>query len=188
MENKTCFQKIAHFNELIGNEKSGFANLKQQFEMIREEFIELEAALERFVVGCGLVDSGDYTPEEVFGIGGCATGLIEVRDGMADVVVTVGGLAHRLGVDIDADLEEVYQSNMSKFLLDEEAGGYHTYQSIHNEAGLRAALLGISVDIKETAPGVWALTSSEDQTGKDGKFYPKGKLLKPSTYREPNFK
>lgn len=183
---KTAFQKIAHFNELIGNAKNCGAVL-QQFRMIDEEFTELREAVMAIADADKAVAEGDYNSEEIFGLGGYSEGIRQVRDGMADVVVTVGGLAHRMGVDIDADLEEVYRSNMSKFLLTEEAGGNEDEKSLAQHLLQVMAKLGIEAVLSETAPGVWAITSKSDQVGRDNREYPKGKLLKPSSYTEPDF-
>jgi len=173
---KTAFQKIAHFNELIGNSRSmpTSQQLRVQFEMIREEFCELEQALSDFEA----MQRGDYCAEELGGIG--YNPLTEMRDGIADVLVTTYGLAHRLGVDADADLEAVYLSNMSKFV----SGTMTDAADASCEVSDR---LGISVATAETAPALWAITSSSDQVGRDGKQYPKGKLLKPAAYRGPIF-
>lgn len=173
--NKTQFQKIAHFNTLIGNSNAcTAAGFRAQFEMIREEFEELGQALIAYEAAIGL-DDHDGSAAEYTG----AAAFKEMRDGIADVLVTTYGLAHRMGVDADADLDAVSDSNMSKFVGAEQ----------ENEVALEITLrLDIGTISQETAPGIFAITSAEDQTGKDGKFYPKGKLLKPSTYFSPKFK
>jgi len=166
----TIFKEISHFNELIGNGKSmsSAEQLRVQLAMIKEEFNELSEALAIYIEG------GDYDPSIV------SAAWKEMRDGVADVLVTTYGLAHRLGVDADADLRKVQDSNMSKFVRgDALAAG--------TEAERVARRLSVQVAIAETAPGVWAITSKRDQHGSDGKFYPTGKLLKPSTYFEPEF-
>lgn len=176
---KTAFQKIAFFNQLIGNDNAATtAGLAAQFACVEEEFKELQAGLVHYCQGVESINKGDYTAEEVFGVGGFQEGIRELRDGIADVLVTVYGLAHRAGIDADHDLECVNKSNMSKFLTTENQDA----ESM--EITLR---LGIGTLTHETAPGIFAVTSERDATGKDGKFYPKGKLLKPSTYKEPDF-
>lgn len=166
----TIFKEISHFNELIGNAKSmsSAEQLRVQLAMIKEEFDELSEALAIYIEG------GDYDPSIV------SAAWKEMRDGVADVLVTTYGLAHRMGIDADADLRKVQDSNMSKFVRgDGLAAG--------TEAERVARRLSVQVAIAETAPGVWAVTSKRDQHGSDGKFYPTGKLLKPSTYFEPEF-
>jgi len=154
---ETAFKQISYFNQLIGNSQQQPREfLLQQLAMIKEEFEEL----------CAAVHAGD---------------LDEIRDGIADVLVTTYGLAFRAGIDADADLQTVQDSNMSKFVRgsfqDAKAAGYEILD--------RTGLVGTW---SETAPGLWAITSAKDQTGRDGKQYPKGKLLKPATYQGPVFK
>lgn len=153
---KTAFEKICLFNKLIGNKCGDVEMLVQQLQMVKEEFEELCAAVH-------------------------ALDMKEIRDGVADVLVTVYGLAFRAGINADSDLEAVYRSNMSKFVNWTEEDAIKASWEVHNR-------LHISVDYIESAPGIWAIRSLEDQTGADGKQYPKGKLLKPSTYVEPEFK
>lgn len=165
----TIFKEISHFNELIGNKLGAAGNIDAQWQMVKEEFDELGDALH---ARHDAVLNGDTAR---------ANGLLrDVRDGIADVLVTTCGLAHRMGIDADADLRKVQDSNMSKFVRgDALAAG--------TEAERVARRLSVQVAIAETAPGVWAITSKRDQHGSDGKFYPTGKLLKPSTYFEPEF-
>lgn len=176
---KTAFQKIAHFNELIGNcaSMSDGQQLQVQFDMIKEEFEELGIALETYLSAVARCDEHGTIVADVYEAQVAA--FVAIRDGIADVLVTTFGLAHRLGVDADADLEAVQVSNMSKFVDSEPAA----------EAACReiSERLGIDPNYRETGPGVWAITSDRDQVGNDGKTYPKGKLLKPSTYCEPEF-
>lgn len=176
---KTAFEKIAYFNELIGNGKSMAANeqIDVQFAMIVEELDELREALEEYTEARDRCDKHGNDGADVYD---AEQAFIACRDGIADVLVTVYGLAHRMGVNADADLEAVYESNMSKFI-----------QGNAGDAELAAAevtaRLEIAVSVTKTAPGIWAITSSYDQTGADGKSYPKGKLLKPASFKEPKF-
>lgn len=176
MTDKTAFQKIAFFNSLIGNTNSAdLSGLDAQFHCIKEEFQELEAALigmKRVALTLSIDDPKRESSHAYF--------FQELRDGIADVLVTVYGLAHRAGIDADADLEAVNVSNMSKFIKGDG-------QAAREEAVATAMRIGIEARFDETANGIWAITSLFDQTGSDGKFYPKGKLLKPSTYKEPVF-
>lgn len=159
----TIFKEISHFNELIGNAKSmsSAEALRVQLAMIKEEFEELSEALEIYIQS-----EGSY--------------LTDVRDGIADVLVTTYGLAHRIGIDADADLRAVQDSNMSKFIR----GGI---DRANREAREISDRLTINTIASETQPGLWAITSASDQVGYDGKDYPKGKLLKPASYQQPQF-
>lgn len=153
----TAFKQISYFNQLIGNSQQQPREfLLQQLAMIKEEFEELCAAVH-------------------------ACDLDEMRDGIADVLVTTYGLAFRAGIDADADLQVVQDSNMSKFVI----GDYEVAEDAADEVYMRT---GLSCVASQTAPGLWAITSAKDQTGRDGKQYPKGKLLKPATYQGPVFK
>lgn len=104
--------------------------------------------------------------------------ITELRDGTADVLVTTYGLAHRAGFDADEDMAEVQRSNMSKFCSDrmEAVETAHKYEK-----------LGVLCNYNQPSPGVIAVVSADDQTGFDGKAYPKGKLLKSVNFKEPNF-
>lgn len=175
--NKTAFEKIAYFNTLIGNDNAASVEgLVQQFEMIREEFDELSDAIELYASACHRCEVGGNDGSDV---AEATAAFDQIRDGIADVLVTTFGLAHRAGIHADQDLQRVYESNMSKFLFNAETAYAEADRIFHEKE--------LSVCIDETAPEVWALKSAADQHGKDGKFYPKGKLLKPSTYKEPDF-
>lgn len=91
-------------------------------------------------------------------------------------------LSALFGVDIAKDQYAVYQSNMSKF---------DTVRSMAEQAVVRYRdTVGIEVEIfPNTVDGVeyFVLKSAVDQTGTDGKDYPKGKFLKSDLFREPQF-
>jgi predicted HAD superfamily Cof-like phosphohydrolase len=175
---QTAFQKIAYFNTLIGNSNAAdLSGLKAQFHCIKEEFLEMEHALNEYIVAVERCEAGGNDGGDVAEAGDC---FIQLRDGIADVLVTTYGLAHRAGIDADWDLDLVYESNMSKFIkgtiVDAQAAG----AEIHQRTGLRWRE-------DQTASGIWAITSGKNQHGEDGKFYPEGKLLKPAQFREPDF-
>ena len=149
------FKQIARFNDLIGNTQGNKSEpdwdvAVHQLQLIHEEYSEL-------IEG---VNNND---------------LLECRDAVADILVTVYGFAHRMGFDADLDLEEVHDSNMSKFCSTIEDAV--ATQEAYEEKGIQAAIEKIS--------GIWAVKSHVDQTVK-GKFYPKGKLLKSVKFFEPN--
>lgn len=173
---KTAFKKISYFNELIGN-AHGAGALQQQMKMIREEFEELVAGLNEYENIMAIIEKDGATKELAVA---AHDAFAEVRDGIADVLVTTYGLGHRAGLDCDADLDAVYKSNMSKFIK----GDLKAAQDAGDEIGQRT---GLELELQETAPGIWAITSLRDQLGLDGKEYPAGKLLKPSTYENPIF-
>lgn len=176
---KTAFEKISYFNELIGNAKamSSSEQIMAQIDMIKEEFDELLTAVKEFAevdFACEL----DASPENY---DRREKSSRQVRDGIADVLVTTYGLAHRMGIDADADLEMVYESNMSKFIQGDVDQAVKSALEVEHR-------LGIFTYVNQTDPGIWAITSAKDQTGSDGKSYPKGKLLKPTSFKEPAFR
>ena len=151
------FSNVSELNRLIGNTicdpvDPDWAALAAQLSLIQEEFQELVDAIQQ----C------DFT---------------EVRDAVADVLVTTYGLAYRAGIDADADMDEVHASNMSKFCKTREEAIHtaHKYEK-----------LGVMCSYRQPATGITAVVSAQDQTGKDGKFYPAGKLLKSINVKEPN--
>lgn len=83
---------------------------KQAYEFIEEEVWEVHEALycneEPYSCGePGCCDSyiSEYRPD-----------LVEVADGLGDVVWTAYGMALRFGIDLDAVLREIAASNMTK--------------------------------------------------------------------------
>lgn len=188
--NKTNFTDVSAFNELIGN-GAGAATLDQiekQFDLIASEFEELRKALTHYIEGCQTIQSGDYCAEEVFGVGGYAEGLREIRDGIGDVLVTTYGLAHRMGIDADKDMLAVSTSNASKFFVGDEQEAAEVCKAL-------ADSLGINVEAREAtnlAQGeegeaarisVWAFVSADDSDPER----PRGKLLKAPGFKPPVF-
>ena len=98
--------------------------------------------------------------------------------GLALAVMEVG---HQLGFDIDADMLAVYESNLSKFDTDPET---------LERSQTKYRIIGVETTVSEnTVDGVTYLVmlSAKDQTGTDGRQYPKGKFLKSVNFREPVF-
>jgi hypothetical protein len=105
----------------------------------------------------------------------------EVRDGIQDILVTTYGMAWRAGFHADIDAAEVVRSNLSKFDTTEE------------DAKQTAAKYS-AIDVKTTYTPksngritFYVTHSAEDQTGADGKSYPKGKWLKSHRFQEPKY-
>lgn len=155
---KTNFERVAHFNNLIGNAEGKFSEIDweqtvtRQLALIEEEFEELRQAVKTH-------DRG------------------ELRDAIADVLVTTYGLAHRAGIDADSDMDIVCDSNMSKFCSGPE---------VADATVAKYAQIGVEVRV-EARGDVFAAISAKDQTGSDGKHYPEGKLLKGTGFFEPGF-
>lgn len=102
--------------------------------------------------------------------------IAEVRDAVADILVVTYGMAHVLGINADEDMAAVQASNLSKLCKsDQEVTETLAYYS--DEVGIKVYSGG---ELPEAF-----IKSSEDQTGKDGKFYPAHKFLKCINWHEP---
>lgn len=154
----TNFEAVSLFNEMIQNLSANpsdpkWEQLESQFQLIQEELDEIKQAIQE-------------------------KNYIELRDGIADVLVTTYGLAYRAGIDANEDMKIVHESNMSKFCKTSD-------EAIHTAA--KYEKIGVMVSYRNQANGMIAVVSAQDQTGTDGKFYPKGKLLKSVNFVEPIF-
>lgn len=94
----------------------------------------------------------------------------------ADIIVTAIGYIHRAGYDPSLVMSTVNKSNMSKFTND---------SGVLNATAARFNGLGVEVAITSDQ-GLFCIKSASDQTGTDGKEYPKGKILKMNSYHEAN--
>lgn len=151
----TNFQKVVEFNELGGNAKGCAIN--------KDNIVDEE----KFIAQLKLI-------EEEFNELRDAESISDVRDAIADMLVTTYGMAHVLRLDADKDMEIVCDSNISKFCKDEEEARM-TQQKYD--------LDGLSTFIRMPA-----VISSKDQYNKYGKYFPKGKILKSIYFKEPQFK
>ena len=154
----TNFEAVSLFNEMIQNLPASSSNpkwdqLEAQFGLIQEELNEIQQAIQE-------------------------KNYIELRDGIADVLVTTYGLAYRAGIDANEDMKIVHESNMSKFCKS-------TDEALRTKA--KYEKIGVKVSYRNQANGMIAVVSLENQTGADGKKYPMGKLLKSVNYFEPQF-
>lgn len=101
----------------------------------------------------------------------------EVRDALCDILVFTLGAFHFMGVDADADMRAVFDSNMSKFCSNE--------QELKDTCG-KYADLGIIFYTAGEFPCKY-LKSSQDQEDNTGERYPKGKFLKGINFKKPIF-
>jgi NTP pyrophosphatase (non-canonical NTP hydrolase) len=151
------FTEVSRLNEIMGNRKGCAINNPNhafsQFLLITEEMDELQKAL----------NDKD---------------IKEIRDAIADVLVTTYGLAHVLGIDADKDMEEVQQSNLSK-LCTTEAEAAETIEAYDR--------IGVKVSTRGEVPEI-VIVSNCDQSDIKGKFYPAGKFLKCVNWFEPELK
>lgn len=81
------------------------------------------------------------------------------------------------GINLKGAFDLVYESNMSKLCIHSEI-----YETIH-----KYDQIGVLIDFKPVEHELFAAYSAYDQTGKDGKEYPEGKLLKSCRYHEPDW-
>lgn len=150
--------------------------------MIRSELNELDTAIRHLEL---LVD-GEYTPEELGGIG--YSPFVEVRDGIADVLVTTYGLAHRAGIDADKDMDLVSDSNFSKFFEGTEDEAAKVCKALADSLGIavesrQRAMCAEQAPDPEPTRYVWAFVSADDSDPER----PRGKLLKAPGYKPPVF-
>lgn len=152
------FSDVSYLNTVFGNLKGDLTDPNwekagKQLHLIQEELAELVEGIENH-------------------------DLSEIRDAIADVLVTTYGMAHILGVDADKDMATVQASNLSK-LCKSETEIEQTLAYYRNEVGLDVYNGG---ELPEAF-----IKSAQDQTGKDGKFYPAHKFLKSVSWHEPLF-
>lgn len=111
--------------------------------------------------------------------------LDKVRDGIADVLVTVYGLAHRLGLDADDDfltvVNSLYNSLYSRFDTTEE-GAMLTHEKYAKIGVDTYYIATISDNVKRYITRV-----KVDCVGSDGETYPKDKWLKSYKFTQPLF-
>lgn len=108
-----------------------------------------------------------------------------LRGEIADLIICLYYLARRAGFPVAKDLDEIVFSNLTK--LDQ-------YKDRTRETVERAARNGVSAYIHDTQLDLAETSCSrqlsiaiveEDSQGNDGRFYPKGKWLKPTRFAPP---
>ena len=153
----TNFDIVSKLNDAAGNTKNPTWEVaEKQFKIIELEFNELRKALA----------NKDVT---------------KLRDGIADNLVTVYGLAHRLGIDANKDMACVTDALWTRFDVS-EANALLTKE--------KYLALGVPTFIRKTTVDgtVLFITIVEaDVTGLDDEFYPAGRWLKAKFFKEPEF-
>lgn len=150
------FTDVSYLNTVFGNlqgdqQDPDWQKAGKQLHLIQEELAELVEGIDNHDIG-------------------------EIRDAIADVLVTTYGMAHILGIDADKDMAAVQASNLSKLCKTEDEV-QQTLNFYRNEKGLEVYTGG---ELPEAY-----IKSAEDQTGSDGKFYPAHKFLKSINWHEP---
>lgn len=184
----TNFKAVSEFNELIGNAK-GSATVEQifkQFDLITSEMEELLNGIKMLKSANRMIV--ESTDVEALKFASCqqSSAIMEIRDGIADVLVTTYGLAHRMGIDADKDMKAVSASNFSKFYVGTEDDAVDVCKAL-------ADSLGLVVELRERGEAsqppvnppkfVWAFISADDSDPER----PRGKLLKAPGYKPPVF-
>lgn len=152
-----AWQGTCIINETAGNvTNSGWEAADHQIKIIESEFDELK--------------EGIATRDEK-----------ELRDGIADLLFTVIGLAHRLALPSIADLAEVVRSNLTKFDTSEE-DALKT-----RDAYVVIGVVTYFLEKKSTDGTVLYVTySSHDQVDYKGKKYIANKWLKSYKWEDVN--
>lgn len=191
--NKTNFTDVSAFNELIGN-AAGAANVEQmykQFDLITSEMEELLKGLNMMKAAALQLAEATNEDEGLYAQSERDSALIEIRDGIADVLVTTYGLAHRMGIDADKDMLAVSTSNASKFFQGTEEQAAKVCYALADSLGIavesRQAMFNAQATPKdaddEDKVYVWAFVSADDSDPER----PRGKLLKAPGYKAPIF-
>lgn len=95
MEEVNHLEEIIVWNEVAGNDKGDLTKAPTYIDLVKEEYAEWLDAIQ--------------TGNEV-----------EELDALIDLIWVIVGRAHTKGYNFFAALEEVHNSNFSKFLFDEE--------------------------------------------------------------------
>lgn len=153
---KQAFTVVADINQLAGNPANkGWEAVDHQMKIITGEWVELNEA----------VAARDPTA---------------LRDGAADLLFTLVGLAHRGGFDLLEDLLEVNRSNYSKF--DTSYDDAVLTRIKYDELGLRTRMF-IQMDGQSQ---VYVTRVDGDQAIGE-KQYPDGKWLKSYRFEDVDF-
>lgn len=184
----TNFTDVSAFNELIGNGKGAATadQMAKQLQLIGSEFGELCFELNSMIdiIKCGHLDNDESSQAYVASLERFRTG---VRDGIADVLVTTYGLAHRMGIDADKDMLAVSTSNASKFFTGTESYAAQVCKALADSLGIKVEQRQAAELQQTTEDGecvcVWAFVSADDSDPER----PRGKLLKAPGYKPPVF-
>lgn len=186
--NKTNFTDVCAFNELIGNPFGAATNeqLYKQFDLITSEMEELLNGLSMLKDAAKQMATAKDEDELLMAQQDRDKAVMEIRDGIADVLVTTYGLAHRMGIDADKDMLAVSSSNASKFFTGTEPEAAEACKALADSLGIQvearmACETGTATP--EYAVCVWAFVSADDSDPER----PRGKLLKAPGYKPPVF-
>lgn len=100
-----------------------------------------------------------------------------MKDAVADLLVVTYGMAYVMNIDADKALQRVNEANMSKLCTSQD--------EVVATTGFYAQL-GVEISVQTVGKSLFAIKSTRDQEGEDGKFYPQGKFLKNVNWKEPD--
>lgn len=156
------FTDTAKINALAGNQyNGGWSAIEHQLRIIQSEW--------------------DETCDD----GVKARNIHELRDGIADVLFTVYGLAHRAGIDADSDFEKVVESQFTKFdpTVEDAALTRDKYKAL----GIEVYQELRQITRHNIITDCWVTYSAKDQLDAKGRECPEGKWLKSHRFQEPVF-
>lgn len=159
----TNFTKVAELNKAFGRNRTNkddicWRELNNQLDIIEEEFEELRDAI-RF--------DRDWE---------------EMKDAIGDVLVTTYGLGYVANIDCDKLMDNISNSNFSKFCTEQEAVDTQEY---YTAIGVETILVSTVIDGKNLLAVKTASAQEYIENGKT-KTVPKGKLLKNINWHEPD--
>lgn len=178
---KTTYEKVSALNLAFGNPKGDLTKpdvqaIRKQAMLCLEEAIEMvEAAYPGMQVMWEL-KRGKYKAEP----GPDDIDMLGVLDAQGDLTTVNDGVAHITGFDGNAVYQLVHESNMSKFIRQEE--DKVKALSYYYDLGFQPDDLYLHGDYPTMCIKV------RRDINLNGKFYPEGKFLKNMvTFKEPDF-
>lgn len=173
---KTTFEKVTALNLAFGNAKGDLNNpdvkaIRKQAMLCLEEATEMvEAAFPGMKVVCQVTGVTDETSID----------MVALMDAQGDLTTVNDGVGHVAGFDGNAVYQLVHDSNMSKFISQEE--DKVKALSYYYDLGFQPDDLYLHGDYPTMCIKV------KRDIKLNGKFYPEGKFLKNMvTFKEPDF-
>lgn len=102
----------------------------------------------------------------------------EVKAAAMSRIESIAEALKSCGINVDEGINKVFDANMSK-LCKTDIQAKLTQEKYSD--------IGVETVVKTVDNGLFAVYCSKDVTGKDGKFYKEGKLLKNVDWHEPDW-
>lgn len=153
-------RRTFRLNHLAGHEaNAGWEAIDHQMKIVSEEWREMtEDGIE-------------------------ARNVVEFRDGLADLIFTLFGLAYRAGIPLTNDVAAVVDSNTTKY--DDSWEDALKTCAKYSDLGVSTYCIHRTKD--KYGVDKWVTYSASDQHDINGKFYFKGKWLKSYRFETPQF-